>query len=106
MRIELLDEGRSNSVVRLGEHLFAIPVVTAARVEGLLGVTRPTAHAAIEALVDRGDLQEVTGRDRGRICEAPRIFEAVYGPVDIEGGPVPDDPQLTFDLDLGSSGAD
>lgn len=104
MRNELLDEGRSNSVVRLAEHLFAVPVVTAARVEGLLGVTRPTAHSAIETLVERGDLQEVTGRDRGRIYEAPGIFGAVYGPVDIDGGPTFDDPQLTFDLDLDVSG--
>ena len=82
MRNALLDEGRPNSVVRLAEYLFSTPVVSAARVETLLGVTRPTAHAAIEALVERGDLTEVTGRERGRIYEAPRIFDAVYGPVD------------------------
>ena len=44
-----------------------------------LGVTRPTAHAAIDALVERGDLVEITGRERWRINEAPRILEAVYG---------------------------
>jgi hypothetical protein len=58
--------------------------------EELLGVTRPTAHAAIDALVERGDLVEVTGRERGRIYEAPRILDAVYGSVDIdEGGSLP-----------------
>ena len=96
MRSELLDEGRPNSVVRLAEHLFSTPILTAARTESLLGVTRPTAHAAIDALVERGDLHEVTGRERGRIYEAPRIFDAVYGPVDI-GEPAPD-PQLQLDL--------
>ncbi len=35
-------------------------------------------------LVERGELVEVTGRQRGRIYEAPRIFEAVYGPVPVE----------------------
>ena len=50
----------------------------------------------IDALVERGDLHEVTGRERGRIYEAPRIFDAVYGPVDV-GEPAPD-PQLTLDL--------
>lgn len=84
MRNELLEEGKPNSVVRLAEHLFSTPIITAASAEELLGVTRPTAQAAIDALVDRGDLQEVTGRERGRIYEAPRIFEAVYGPVDID----------------------
>lgn len=82
LRSELLDEGRPNSVVRLGEYLFSVPTITAARTEELLGVTRPTAHAAIEALVERGDLEEVTGRARGRIYEAPRIFDAVYGLVE------------------------
>lgn len=96
MRNELLDEGRPNSVVRLAELLFSTPIVTAARTETLLGVTRPTAHAAIDALVDRGDLVEVTGRERGRIYEAPQIFEAVYGSVDVPAN----DPesQLSFDL--------
>ena len=84
LRDELLDEGRPNSVIRLAEQLFASPVVTAARVEASIGVTRPTAHAAIDALVERGDLVEVTGRERRRIYEAPRIFEAVYGSVDVD----------------------
>ena len=81
LRGELLDEGRPNSVVRLAEHLCSTPVITAARAQKMLDVTRPTAHAAIDALVERGDLVEITGRERGRIYEAGRIFEAVYGPV-------------------------
>lgn len=96
MRNELLDEGKPNSVIRLAEHLFSTPILTAASTASLLGVTRPTAHAAIDALVERGDLHEVTGRERGRIYEAPRIFDAVYGPVDVSE-PVPD-PQLTLEL--------
>lgn len=95
LRNELLDEGRPNSVVRLAENLFSIPIVTAPRVERLLGVSRPTAQAAIEALVERGELAEVTGRERNRIYEAQRIFDAVYGDVD-----VPELPAAT-QLDLG-----
>lgn len=83
LRNELLDEGRPNSVIRLAEQLFAIPVITAARVESMIGVTRPTAQAAIDALVDRGDLRETTGRARRRVYEAPAIFDAVYGSVDV-----------------------
>lgn len=89
LRTALLDESRPNSVVRLAEYLFSVPIITAARAEELLGVTRPTAHAAIDALVGRGDLVEVTGRERGRIYEAPRIFDAVYGSVDIDDGEAP-----------------
>lgn len=81
MRNQLLREKRPNSAIRLAEHLFSTPTVSATRVAELLGVTRPTAHAAIEVLVQRGDLVEVTGKERGRFYEAPRIFEAVYGPV-------------------------
>ena len=89
MRTRLLEEGRPNSVVRLAEHLFATPVVTAAQVTRLLAVTRPTANAAIAALVERGDMVEITGRDRGRIYEAPAIFAAVYGPMEVDGAAGP-----------------
>jgi len=99
MRDQLLDEGRPNSVVRLAEHLFSTPVLTAVRVAALLGVTRPTAHAAIEAFVERGDLTEVTGRERGRIYEAPRIFDAVYGPVDVPETEPPPQARLSLDLE-------
>ncbi len=94
LRNQLLDEGRPNSVIRLAEQLFAAPVVTAARVEAMIDVTRPTAQAAIDALVERGDLTEITGRTRGRVYEAGAIFEAVYGPVPIEDSTV--HPELPF----------
>lgn len=97
LRIALLDEGRPNSVVRLVEYLFSVPIITAARAEDLLGVTRPTARAAIDALVERGDLVEVTGRERGRTYEAPRIFDAVYGTVEVDETETPY--QLPFDVD-------
>ncbi|HDH26584.1 MAG TPA: Fic family protein, partial [Actinobacteria bacterium] len=84
LRTALLDEGRPNSVVRLAEYLFSAPITTAKHVADLLDVTRLTAHAATDTLVERGDLVEVTGRERGRIYEAPSIFEAVYGPVDVD----------------------
>jgi Fic family protein len=94
LRNRLLEEGRPNSVIRLAELLFAIPLVTAARVETLIGITRPTAQSAIDALVERGDLSEITGRARGRIYRADAIFDAVYGPVHVSPSAV--DPQLPF----------
>ena len=97
LRNELLDESRANSVVRLAENLFSTPIVTAARVAELLEVTRPTAHAAIDTLVERGDLVEMTGRERDRIYEAPRIFEAVYGGVHVEEAD--EDRQLSLEMD-------
>ena len=46
----------------------------------LLGVTRPTAQAAIHSLVERGDPHEITGRERNRIYEAPRDFQPPTAP--------------------------
>ena len=97
LRNELLEEGRRNTVVRLAEHLFSVPLTTPVRAEQVLGVTRPTAQAAIEALVERRDLVEVTGRGRGRIYEAPRIFKAVYGTVEVPE--VGHERQLSFNMD-------
>lgn len=94
MRNQLLEEGRPNSVIRLAELLFAVPLVTAARVETLIGITRPTAQSALDALVERGDLSEITGRPRGRIYRADAIFDAVYGPVHVDPSTV--EPQLPF----------
>lgn len=97
LRNELLDEGRPNSVIRLAEQLFSVPIVTAARVEAMIGVTRPTAHAAISSLVERGNLVETTGKERNRVYEAPAIFEAVYGSVDVPESTI--DPQLPLAFD-------
>ena len=84
-------------MVRLAEYLFSMPVVSASQVSQILDVTRPTAHSAIESLVERGDLHEVTGRERNRIYEAPAIFDAVYGPVNVPG----EDPVPQAQLSLG-----
>lgn len=86
VRNQLLGEGRPNSVIRLAEHLLATPVLTARQAQELLGAARPTVYAAIDSLVDRGDLVEVTGRQRRRIYRAPRIYDAVYGPLDAPAG--------------------
>lgn len=51
-------------------------------------------------MMERGDLVEVTGRERFRVYEAPRIFAAVYGPV--EFADVESDRQLSLDPDRGT----
>ncbi len=84
IRSQLLEEGRPTSVLRLAEHLFARPLVTARMAARLIDATAPTANAAIRALIERGDLTEISGRQRYRLYEAPRIFEAAYGPVEPE----------------------
>jgi Fic family protein len=55
------------SSLRLFELLPEHPIVTLARAMELLGATKPTAGKAIDALVQAGVLQEITGRKRDRV---------------------------------------
>lgn len=78
VRSELHGSRASVTALRLGELLFSSPYVTAQYVREQLDVTKPTAHAAIETLMQRGWLEEVSGRSRGRLYFCRRIFDAVY----------------------------
>lgn len=82
IRGELLEARRSATVQRLAELLFDQPYLSAKRVQRDLGVTNPTAQAAIEALVELGIVREITGRRRNRFYFADRIFDAVYAELD------------------------
>ena len=82
LRSEFLDEKRPSSVVRLAEYLFTFPFVTAPQAARALGVTPPTAYAAINTLVERGDLIEVAHRKRRRMYVAPGTYKAVYESVE------------------------
>ncbi|MGM0561612.1 MAG: Fic family protein [Pseudomonadota bacterium] len=62
----LASEGSALSAARLFEDLPGQPVLTVARTMELLQTTKPTAGRAIEALVDAGILEEITGRKRDR----------------------------------------
>jgi Fic family protein len=85
LRGELLTERRSANIIQLAEHLFSTPVINPPLVASLLGVSKPTAHAIIGKLVERGDLVEITGRGRRRIYLAPHIRDCVYGPITLPG---------------------
>lgn len=79
LRNELLAEKAGLSVIRVAELLFSTPYVSATRLVATLNISFPTAQAAINALVDRGNLVEATGRRRNRFYFATAIFDAVYG---------------------------
>lgn len=80
LRSELLAAKARTTTVRTAELLFSTPYVSATWLAHQLDVTYPTAQAAINQLVERGELVEATGRQRDRFYMANRIFEAVYGP--------------------------
>jgi Fic family protein len=89
MRNELLEEKATTSVIRTAELLFSTPYISPTWLADRINVSYPTAQSAINALVDRGDLTETTGRRRNRFYFAARIFEAVYG-----RSPLPEQPSL------------
>ncbi|MDQ5971257.1 MAG: hypothetical protein QG566_203 [Patescibacteria group bacterium] len=49
------------------KHLFAKPVITAKEVEGMLGVSKPTATALVNKLAEAKILTELTGYKRNRV---------------------------------------
>lgn len=79
IREELLENRVTNTTLRLAESLLDRPYVTARRVTRQFQVTPPTAQKAIDALVDHGILQEITGQKRNRVYLSPTFMDAVYG---------------------------
>jgi len=67
------------TALRLLDHLFVNPVVTARRAAELLGVSNPGARQAIGVLAEHGVLEEVTGRSYGRRWVARDILRAIEG---------------------------
>ena len=66
-RALLVSEGVTVSAMQLFEYLPNHPVVTMPGVTRLLGVTKPTAGKAIDALIDTGILFELGKRRRDRL---------------------------------------
>lgn len=64
-------------VVEIVDDLVAYPVITPSRAAKLHDVTYPPANSAIQRLVELGYLEEVTGRQYGRVFVCRRIMEIV-----------------------------
>lgn len=77
----------SSTAVQLVDEILASPFTTINRAATALGVTFPTAQAAINRLVAANILQEVTGQRRNRIYCAREILNLLDAP--IEGGQPP-----------------
>ncbi|KPK63022.1 MAG: hypothetical protein AMK73_05495, partial [Planctomycetes bacterium SM23_32] len=78
------DPGATVTSIRLFDLLPEHPIVTVARATQLLGTSRPTAGNAVEALCAAGVLDEITGRQRGRVY----AYRAYLGVLAEETGPV------------------
>ncbi len=63
------------NVLALVDDLFINPFVYTRRAQNLLGVSAPTARAAIRVLEEQGIVREVTGRNWGKLFLADAIYE-------------------------------
>jgi Fic family protein len=75
--LELFEEDRgrirdelgraASSALRVHEHLQENPVVTTARVNATMDISRPTITSALDNLQDLGIVREMTGKERYRV---------------------------------------
>ena len=75
-----LSTTRSANLARLVGLVLVRPVISISNVEEWLGVTQPGASRLVQQLVDRGFLEEVTGRQRNRRFAALEILEILDAP--------------------------
>jgi len=80
----LMEGVRRPAARDLIEPLFLNPYVNASRAASVLGVSNPTARAAISDLVDHGILREITGRKWGRLFLATEILDAAQGSHEVD----------------------
>jgi Fic family protein len=67
------------TAVRLLDHLFANPYITAKEASDRLGVSDPTARAAISDLLSQNILVEISGRRWGKLFLAADLLTALRG---------------------------
>jgi Fic family protein len=68
-----------SSVHQVLDLLVRQPVITARLLIDTLGVSAPTAHAALERLTGAGVLVESTGQRRGRVFRSPEVLGVLDG---------------------------
>jgi Fic family protein len=76
-RTRLQEKRQSANLLKVADSLFVRPVITAQAVASLLRVTQKSAQDIIEKLIEAGILLEITGRKRGRVYLAQRIFSVM-----------------------------
>ncbi|MBX9927889.1 MAG: hypothetical protein K2X99_03165 [Gemmatimonadaceae bacterium] len=77
-RTALADEGRGRfSQLALLDAFASTPVLSAVRAAAAIEGTVPTADAAIDACLERGELREITGLRRGRLYALTSVVEGL-----------------------------
>jgi Fic family protein len=67
------------NVLALVDALFKNPLISASRAQSVLGVSPPTARAAIRTLAEHGIVREITGRSWGKVFRADDIYALLRG---------------------------
>lgn len=67
------------NVLALVDRLFINPFVFTSVAQDVLGVSAPTARAAIRTLEEHGVVREITGRNWGRLYQADDIYKLLRG---------------------------
>ncbi|WP_202927089.1 Fic family protein [Gordonia desulfuricans] len=76
--VDMLKRKRaSGMVLDLASDLIGFPYISASEAAEMYDVSYPTANNAIAKLVDHGILEEITGRDYGRVFRCPRVYEII-----------------------------
>lgn len=70
----------SPKILPLVDELFVNPYLDTARVKRILGVTDPTARAALAVMERAGLIHEITGRSWGRQYLGRAVLKAIEGP--------------------------
>jgi Fic family protein len=78
-RETLLAVRASASAMTLLDALFVNPIVSSRTAQSVLGVSAPTARAAIRVLEQQGILRELTGKRWGRVFQADELLDVVRG---------------------------
>ena len=78
-REQLQNSRSSAALLKLAERLFKSPMITVQLAKKILGHSQPSAQHNIDRLVAAGILEEITGRQRGRVYVANRIMQIVEG---------------------------
>jgi Fic family protein len=72
-------------LAKIVDYLFGDPALTAKKVSSMLRITPPSAQRAVDRLVEKEILTEVTGQQRNRIFMAEPIVSLFASPSDREG---------------------
>lgn len=76
-RDNLQTKRSSAALLKLSDGLFDRPMITVQQAMKLLKLSQPAAQNNIDKLVEEGILEEVTGRQRGRVYLASKVIQIV-----------------------------